>query len=128
MQADTSHINYQTLSENDSDLNCNDAQAEQQMRGKNSYSGQSGDTLGGIFEVVVQNMPIGIGSHIQWDKRLDMQLAGAMMSIQAIKGVELAMVLLMLNRQVVNFMMKCTIMKIKQFIVKLIMLVALKVA
>ena len=89
VQADTTNIDYKTLQENDSDLNCNDAQAEQQMREKIRIAGQSGDTLGGIFEVVVQNMPIGIGSHIQWDKRLDMQLAGAMMSIQAIKGVEI---------------------------------------
>lgn len=50
---------------------------------------QAGDTLGGIFEVIVRGLPAGLGSHIQWDRRLDAKLAGAMMSIQAIKGVEI---------------------------------------
>ena len=49
---------------------------------------EAGDTLGGIFEVIVRNLPIGLGSHIQWDRRLDGKLAQALMSIQAIKGVE----------------------------------------
>ena len=87
--ADTKNIDYKTLKPNDSDLNCNDKNAEMKMREVIKKAGQAGDTLGGSFEVVVQNMPIGIGSHIQWDKRLDMRLAGAMMSIQAIKGVEI---------------------------------------
>ena len=47
------------------------------------------DTLGGVFEVIVQVVPAGLGSHIQWDRRLDAKIAGAMMSIQAIKGVEI---------------------------------------
>ena len=89
VKADTSNTDYKTLAPNDSDLNCNDAQAEAKMRAAIRDAGQAGDMLGGVFEVVVQNMPIGVGSHIQWDKRLDMQLAGAMMSIQAIKGVEI---------------------------------------
>ena len=49
----------------------------------------AGDTLGGVFEVIVQGVPAGLGSHIQWDRRLDAKIAGAMMSIQAIKGVEI---------------------------------------
>ena len=89
VKANTDNIDYANLQPNDSDLNCNDAQAETKMRDAIRDAGQAGDTLGGTFEVVVQNMPIGVGSHIQWDKRLDMQLAGAMMSIQAIKGVEI---------------------------------------
>jgi chorismate synthase len=48
-----------------------------------------GDTLGGIVEVVVHGLPPGLGSHVHWDRRLDARLAGALMSIQAIKGVEL---------------------------------------
>ncbi len=48
-----------------------------------------GDTLGGVFEVIVEGAPTGIGSHTQWDKRLDGRLAQALMSIQAIKGVEI---------------------------------------
>ncbi len=89
VKADTSHTDYKTLTANDSDLNCNDSEAELKMREVIRDAGQAGDTLGGVFEVVVQNMPIGVGSYIQWDKRLDMRLAGAMMSIQAIKGVEI---------------------------------------
>jgi chorismate synthase len=50
-----------------------------------------GDTLGGIFEVVVTGLPVGLGSHVSWDKKLDGRLAGAVMSIQAIKGVEIGL-------------------------------------
>ena len=48
-----------------------------------------GDTLGGVCEVLVYNLPPGLGSHVHWDRRLDARLAGAMMGIQAIKGVEI---------------------------------------
>ena len=48
-----------------------------------------GDTLGGIFEILVRGVPLGLGSHIQWDRRLDAKLTSALMSIQAIKGVEI---------------------------------------
>lgn len=48
-----------------------------------------GDTLGGTFEVIVRGAPVGLGSHVQWDRRLDARLAEALMSIQAIKGVEI---------------------------------------
>ena len=47
-----------------------------------------GDTLGGVVEVVVYGLPPGLGSHVHWDRRLDARLAGALMGIQAIKGVE----------------------------------------
>jgi len=50
---------------------------------------EEGDTLGGIFEVVVRGLPAGLGSYVSYDTRLDGRLAGAMMSIQAIKGVEI---------------------------------------
>jgi chorismate synthase len=52
---------------------------------------KNGDTLGGIFEVFVTGLPIGLGSHIQWDKRIEGRLSIAVMSIQAIKGVEIGM-------------------------------------
>jgi chorismate synthase len=48
-----------------------------------------GDTLGGVVEVLAYNMPPGLGSHVHWDRRLDSKLAGAIMGIQAIKGVEI---------------------------------------
>jgi len=50
-----------------------------------------GDTLGGIFEVVATGVPVGLGSHVAWDRKLDGRLAAAMMSIQAIKGVEIGL-------------------------------------
>jgi len=49
----------------------------------------AGDTLGGVFEVVATGVPAGLGSHVHWDRKLDARLAAALMSIQAIKGVEL---------------------------------------
>lgn len=75
--------------ENGSELNCYDAMAEEEMKKRIREAKEKGDTLGGVFEVMVRNVPVGLGSHIQWDRRLDARLAGAMMSIQAIKGVEI---------------------------------------
>lgn len=49
----------------------------------------SGDTLGGVIEILAYNVPPGLGSHVHWDRRLDSRIAGALMSIQAIKGVEM---------------------------------------
>ena len=72
-----------------SELNCRDADAEERMKAKIREAKEAGDTLGGVFEVVVTGAPVGLGSHIQWDRRLDARLAGAMMSIQAVKGVEI---------------------------------------
>ncbi|MGM0602142.1 MAG: chorismate synthase [Bacillota bacterium] len=48
-----------------------------------------GDSVGGVFEIIIRNMPVGVGSHVHWDYKLDSKLAGALMSIQAIKGVEI---------------------------------------
>ena len=72
-----------------SEMNCRDAEAEDRMKARIREAKEAGDTLGGIFEVVVTGAPVGLGSHIQWDRRLDARLAGAMMSIQAVKGVEI---------------------------------------
>ena len=71
-----------------SELNCRDAEAEERMKTKIREAKEAGDTLGGVFEVTVTGAPVGLGSHIQWDMRLDARLAAAMTSIQAIKGVE----------------------------------------
>lgn len=70
-------------------LRCLDAAAEQEMIALIDAMRKKGDTLGGVFEVVVWGLPPGIGSHVHWDRRLDASLAQAMMSIQAIKGVEI---------------------------------------
>ncbi len=72
-----------------SELNCYDAAAEERMKERIRAAREQGDTLGGIFEVIVRGVIPGLGSHIQWDRRLDARLAAAMMSIQAIKGVEI---------------------------------------
>lgn len=72
-----------------SELNCFDAEAEERMKERIRAAKEAGDTLGGVFEVRIAGAPLGLGSHIQWDRRLDARLAAAMMSIQAIKGVEI---------------------------------------
>ena len=65
-----------------------DKAAEESMVAEIEAAKKAGDTLGGIVEVVVEGLPIGLGSHISGEDRLDAQLAGALMGIQAIKGVE----------------------------------------
>jgi len=72
-------------------LSCADREAEEKMVAAIDRAREKGDTLGGIFEVVVVNIPPGLGSHVQWDKRLDARLAAALMSVQAVKGVEIGM-------------------------------------
>jgi chorismate synthase len=69
-------------------LNCVDAEAEQRMKAVVDEAFRTGDTVGGIFEVRAHNVPVGLGSHITWDSRLDGKLAQAIVSIQAVKGVE----------------------------------------
>jgi chorismate synthase len=71
-----------------SDLACADADAEGAMRAAILDAAHAGDTLGGVFEVVAAGVPPGLGSHVQWDRKLDGRLAQALMSIHAIKGVE----------------------------------------
>lgn len=89
VEVDRSKIDYTKIADNLSDLNCLDKAAETKMHDKIRLAGQAGDTLGGMFEVIVQGAPEGLGSYIQWDKRLDGRLAQAVMSIQAIKSVEI---------------------------------------
>jgi chorismate synthase len=72
-----------------SPVRCADDIAEKAMMAAIDEAKASGDTLGGVFEVVVYGVPVGLGSHVQWDRRLDMKIAGAIMSIQAVKGVEI---------------------------------------
>lgn len=71
-----------------SDLRCADADAEARMRAAIDEAKTRGDTLGGIFEVVALGVPPGLGSYVQWDRKLDGRLAQAVLSINAIKGVE----------------------------------------
>ena len=70
-------------------LHCVDADAEQAMKAEVDAVLRTGDTIGGIFEVVVHGAPAGLGSYASWDERLDGRLAGAVMSLQAVKAVEI---------------------------------------
>jgi chorismate synthase len=70
-------------------VRCLDPAASAAMQAEIDQAKRDGDTLGGIVEVVAYGLPPGVGSHVHWDRRLDGRLAGALMSIQAIKGVEI---------------------------------------
>jgi chorismate synthase len=70
-------------------LNCVDSEAEQRMKAVIDQAYRTGDTVGGVFEVVAHGVPPGLGSHIAWDTRLDGKLAQAIVSMQAVKGVEI---------------------------------------
>jgi chorismate synthase len=69
-------------------VRCLDAAASEAMVEEIDQAHKDGDTLGGVVEVLAYGVPVGLGSHVHWDRRLDARLAGALMGIQAIKGVE----------------------------------------
>lgn len=71
-----------------SELGCIEPDTEEKMKEAIKKAKETGDSLGGIFEVVAAGLVPGLGSYVQWDRRLDTRLAGALMSIPAIKGVE----------------------------------------
>ena len=78
-----------TLSERDEVLlGCVDPETEVRMKAVVDHAYKTGDTVGGMFEVVAHGVPPGLGSHITWDSRLDGKLAQAIVSMQAVKGVE----------------------------------------
>lgn len=81
---DTPNWDYYRTSE----MRCTNEAVEAKMKQAIDEAKQAGDTLGGVFEVIVRGSMIGLGSHTQWDRKLDAKIAAAMMSIQAIKGVE----------------------------------------
>jgi chorismate synthase len=70
-------------------LNCADSEIEQRMKQEVDKVLKTGDSLGGVFEVVAHNAPPGLGTYAQWDERLDALLAAAVMSLQAVKAVEI---------------------------------------
>jgi chorismate synthase len=70
-------------------LSCVDPESEARMKAEVDLALKTGDTIGGIFEVVVHGLPPGVGTHTNWDERLDGLLAQAVMSLQAVKAVEL---------------------------------------
>jgi chorismate synthase len=71
-----------------SELRCADPDAVKRMMRKIDEAKVAGDTLGGTFEVIIKGVPVGLGSHAHWDRKLDARLSNALMSVQAIKGVE----------------------------------------
>lgn len=73
----------------ESAVRCPDPVATEAMKARIDHARRTGDTMGGVFVVWATGLPAGLGSYVHWDRRLDGQLAGAVMSIQAIKGVEI---------------------------------------
>ncbi|HEY3071436.1 MAG TPA: chorismate synthase [Candidatus Limnocylindrales bacterium] len=74
-----------------SPLRCPDPEAEERMVARIDEARSNGDTVGGVFEVVAHGLPVGLGSYVHWDRRLDGALAAAVMSINIVKGVELGL-------------------------------------
>jgi chorismate synthase len=68
-----------------------DPEAEREMIARIDEAKRAGNTLGGVCEVICEGVPVGLGSHVSWDRKLDGRLAGALMSIPAVKGVEIGM-------------------------------------
>ena len=72
----------------ESRVRCADPEAEEQMVAAIDAASEAGDSLGGVIEVVATGVPVGLGTHIQWDRKLSTRLAAAVMSMNAVKGVE----------------------------------------
>ncbi len=91
IEADCGGSSYQVRFEaaEKNDVRCPDPLAAEQMRARIQQIIHAKDTLGGVIEVAALNVPAGLGSFVQWDRRLDARLAQAIMSVQAIKGVEI---------------------------------------
>ena len=73
----------------ESPLRCVDPNTQDKMKAEVDAALKAGDTVGGVFEIVARNVPVGLGSHAQWDEKLDGRLARAVMSVQAVKAVEI---------------------------------------
>jgi len=73
----------------ESPLRCVDATTQEKMKAEVDAALKAGNTVGGIFEIVAHKVPVGLGSHAQWDEKLDGRLAQALMSVQAVKAVEI---------------------------------------
>jgi chorismate synthase len=86
-QGEAGSMNWQQVEA--SPVRCADAELEKAMMAAIDEAKAGGDTLGGIFEVIATGVPVGLGSHVSWDRRLDGWIAQAIMSINAVKGVEI---------------------------------------
>lgn len=88
VKADTASLSFDELAKaENSQLRCADAEAVEEMKREIDKAAKAGDTLGGVFEVVAQGVPPGLGAYSDWDRKLDGLLARAVMSIQAVKAV-----------------------------------------
>ncbi|MFO8010778.1 MAG: chorismate synthase, partial [Dehalococcoidia bacterium] len=86
--ADTSgQINWEKVEA--SPVRCSDLESEKGMMAAIDEAKEAGDSLGGTFELIATGVPVGLGSHTQWDRRINGRIAQAVMSIQAVKGVEI---------------------------------------
>jgi chorismate synthase len=93
VQAKTDGLTFAQIRERSeaSEVRCADSEAAKKMIEAIDTAKGQGDTIGGVFEVIAIGVPIGLGSHVQWDRKLDANLARALMSIQAMKGVEVGL-------------------------------------
>ena len=93
VQAKTDGLTFAQIRERSeaSEVRCADPEAEKRMIEAIDIAKGQGDTIGGVFEVIAVGVPIGLGSHVHWDRKLDANLARALMSIQAMKGVEVGL-------------------------------------
>ncbi len=93
VKADTSRLSFSEIKEKSkkSPMHCADEKATKRMMALVDQARKSRDTIGGIFEVIVKGAPVGLGSFVHYDRRLSARLCAALMSIQAVKGVEIGM-------------------------------------
>ena len=93
VDADTSGMSFAEIKKEalHSPMHCADKKAEKRMMARVDDARKSKDTIGGVFEVVVTGLPVGLGSFVHYDRRLSAKLCAALMSIQAVKGVEVGM-------------------------------------
>jgi chorismate synthase len=88
-RAGTWHEIQAVCADLNSPLRCVDAELQKKMMTEVDAALRAGDTVGGVFEIVAHNLPVGLGSHAQWNEKLDGKLAQALMSVQAVKAVEI---------------------------------------
>ncbi len=91
--AETSRLTFEAIRKEseESPIRCADLKAAKKMMARVDQARSSKDTIGGIFEVIVKGAPVGLGSFVHYDRRLSTKLAASLMSIQAVKGVEIGM-------------------------------------
>ena len=93
VKADTEGLSFEQIKKESlqSPMHCADKKAEKKMMARVDEARNSKDTIGGIFEVVAKGLPVGLGSFVHYDRRLNAKLCAALMSIQAVKGVEVGL-------------------------------------